>query len=127
MKQPSKTAAVLSWIGMTSFWYASIVMGGVYGNHVALNVFKFLTWFIVVMWSIVILGEHAAAATGQDYAISDRHIPATLSFTCDFGIAVIAAAYGHWFYAALIVYQSLLEQTYFYKPETKETKERTSL
>ena len=120
MEQSSRASTIIWWIILNLLWYVSAVEGMMNNEHHFLAVFKFFTWFLIVMWSFNVLGKHVAAATGQDYPIFKRYISGYAAFVSDFGLAIIAAAYGHWVYAALIMFQDLLEQMYFYKPETKE-------
>jgi len=124
MKQPSKAASIISWIAVDILWYGCAIEGMMNNEHHFLSIFKFITWLVVVGWILTILGKLAAAVIGQDYPPFKRHISAYAAFMSDFGLAVISVAYGHWFYAILIMFQDSLEQMYFYKkPETKERKQ----
>jgi hypothetical protein len=125
MKQQGRIATVITWCIMNTIWYACAIMGTVYHEHHFLSVFKFMTWLMVVMWSLCIVGKFSTMFLNEDFQMPKRYIPAMVGFISDFGLATIAAAGGFWFYAILIMYQCVAEQMYF-KPETKERKQNAN-
>jgi hypothetical protein len=100
-------------------WYSTAIAGMAYSNVYAFNTFKFFTWFLVIMWTIIFLGT---ALDDKHIPMEERGFPGIISSLTDITLALIVAAFGHWFYAALIVYQQFCEVGVYHKP-SERTKE----
>jgi hypothetical protein len=115
MKKPT-----LVWLGLTLAWYATAILGTIYNEYHFLNIFMFVTWVLAIGWVFVYTGLCAAKILDKDgYMPRERSVSAIVAFLADFGIALLMTAYGHWFYATLVMFQQVIEQLYFHKPEQK--------
>lgn len=86
-----------------------IVWGGVHGSTIDWNIYKFLAWFATILYCFIDLAK-VLNPTQTNKSIPTRKIPIGLSFGSDFAIAIILAAFGHWFYATLKVIEQFAEQ-----------------
>lgn len=118
----NKSANRISFILGNIVWYSSGIAGMKYSNTYAWNTFTFFTWFLVFMWTLLGLGKIAGDFQGKPLEIEDRGFPSYISAITDYTLAFIAAAFGHWFYGVLIVYQQVVETFVYYKSSERKQK-----
>jgi hypothetical protein len=97
------------------FWAAAqggiaiLAWNGVHGSVAQFNIYKFLAWFITSTYFLLLVAK-AVDPIEMNKNIPDKKIPVWLSFLSDLGIAIILAAFGHWFYAGLKMAEQYFEQ-----------------
>jgi hypothetical protein len=113
-----KVGRFLIWVAAQSINYI-LVYQGLHEHHpMAFNVFKFLCWVFIALYMLGLVAE-ANDPTMQGRLIKNRSVPGWLSVVSDLGIAIFLAAYGHWFYAGLVMFQQSLEIALFAEPLVK--------
>lgn len=120
MNSKNKILNVVSFVVLNGLWYYSVYAGIVANNIHWLNFFKFMTWFLVVLWTLNALARGAANVLEKKIGKRpvewpERYIPGWITFLTDLGLSIFAAVYGHWFYSILIIYQQYMEQVTFFK------------
>lgn len=119
-KEISPMQSVIGGMVLNALYWAAIVYGTVYNESYAMNLFKFFTWLLVVCWTVNCAAKVCAEQSKIDYPVQKRYIPGIVTFMSDFGIACLAAAFGHWVYASLVMFQQAMEQLYHTKPSTRK-------
>jgi hypothetical protein len=102
---------ILDWTLSNALYW--ILTGLAFFRHIswAFNLWVFLTWCFTLIWGFIALSRMGYRALGQEdqFPPVGRSVPAWVSIISDVGIACVAAAFGHWFYAVLLIVQTLLE------------------
>lgn len=99
----------LQWSVYNTFWYLMGALGAIVGIGWAFNIFAFLTWlcfFVVILLSWY---KSFCKRTGTAYeGLGSLPIPMWLDFSFDLVFALMLAATGHWFYAAMVIVNEVI-------------------
>lgn len=121
----SKTKKVLRWAIHNTLLYGFMVLG-LFGNlKWAFNIYAFLNWSGLLLSFLLILCKKVTELDPEK-KLSLAHIlpvPAWLDGLLDVIAIGVLAGFGHWFYAILLVIQTIVLQHIIYqdKQEEKET------
>ena len=97
-----------------------VVWGVALGSSMAANVFKFLVWFVFLPPILVMCSSDLSAKMRR----KGPSIPPRLSLLLDVGIACLLAAYGWFWYAALVAIGGMsANAVYQGEPEPVEKEE----
>ena len=98
------------WFAYNAFWYLMGALGLV-GMGWAFHIFTFLAWMTFLFTILLTLYKSNCKKTGEKYEIEKAlplPVPFWLDFLLDIIMALALAAFGHWFYAVMIIFSEVL-------------------
>ena len=98
------------WFAYNAFWYLMGALGLV-GMGWAFNIFAFFAWITFIFVVLIVLYKGHCKKTGEKYDIEDAlplPVPFWLDCVLDIAMATALAAFGHWFYAGLVILNEVL-------------------
>ena len=113
MTAGKRVISILSWIVANGVMWTLVVLGTIGHSHPTFLVFKFLTWLFTIVYALLLLAQSQAESKGEKLVIPERGINKYVAFLSDLGAACLCAAFGHWFYGALVMVQQFMEQSVF--------------
>src|SRR5271155_2654116 len=110
-----------SWTALTALWAVLGYLGMVDGHVVAFNLFRFMTVVITGWWSFLAVISVMTTYLKLPPPKIEIHLPFWMAVIADYGVASLAAGYGHYILALMIIFQNFLELSYrnYLKGEVK--------
>ena len=99
---------VITWLINNSITWALAISGLVLKVSWALRVWVFLLWLSIFMFTLMNIHKTNCKEKHLEYKDLKLAVPAWIDVTLDVLMGCLMAAFGHWFYAALVVVQMLL-------------------
>lgn len=100
----TRVKKIAAWLLLNGFWYLMGTLGTIAGIGWAFNVFAFMTWILFLVTTFILFGVWAGHAIGKPIKVeTDPAFPHWVDCITDGAMALVLAAFGHWFYATMTI------------------------
>jgi|SRR5271165_192004 len=104
----NRAGRALGWATYNGIWYLLAALGAVAGIGWAFNIFAFLTWASLAVALLLTWYKGQCKRHNEPYTVASMPVPMWLDFVCDMALAIMLAATGHWFYAAMVIFNEVM-------------------
>lgn len=104
----NRVGRFFGWFGYNFFWYLMAALGAIAGFGWAFSIFAFFTWLTFVIALLLTWYKGHCRRNNEPYTITPMPVPMWLDFALDMVLAIMLAATGHWFYAAMVIFNEVM-------------------